>query len=71
MSTADGVLASSPLKAPVVEIVDLLSDSDVGNGPIADDLSGGEEDGEDQWSLYEDALAEMVDDGSADDCTWP
>lgn len=69
MSTANGVLASSPLKAPAVEIVNLLSDSEIGNELIPDDLLGGEQDDEDQWSLYEDALAEMVNDGSTDDCT--
>jgi len=71
MATANGVLGSSPLKAPAVEIVDLLSDSEAGNEPIPDDLLGDEENGEDQWSLYEDALAEMVDDGPVNDCTWP
>lgn len=71
MSTANGVLASSPLKAPAVEIVDLLSDNEVGSEPIPEDPLGGEQDDEDQWSLYEDALAEMVNDGSTDDCTWP
>lgn len=68
MATTDGILGSSPLKAPAVEIVDLLSDSESEKGPIANDLSDGEDNGEDQWSMYEDALAEMVDDGLADDC---
>ena len=70
MMTANGVLSSSPLKAPAVEIVDLLSDNGSLNELKPEDLVSDDEIGDDQWSLYEDALAEMADDGPTDSCTW-
>lgn len=78
MASAEGPLGSSPLKAPAVEIVDLLSDNESVDGIIPEGLIKEEneeddedgEDGEDDWSLYEDALAEMGENGSVDHCMW-
>ena len=70
MATADGPLnGSSPLKAPVVEIIDLLS-SDIESSEELkpEELSSDEDDAEDQWSLYEDALEGMLDGDPPDDC---
>lgn len=69
MATADGLLGSSPLKAPAIEIVELSSDDEsrgeIATGQLVEDDDS--EDGEDQWSMYEDALAEMDDEGPADE----
>ena len=76
MASADDVPDGSPLKAPAIEIVDLLSDADsTPEGPIAAEEVG-EEDGssadarEEEWSMYEDALEGAVDDGPAKDRTY-
>ena len=68
MASADGVLGSSPLKAPAVEVVDLLSDDESVNELVPEELIGAEDDEDDQWSLYEDALAEMDDEDPGDNC---
>ena len=71
MASVNGVLSSSPLKAPAVEIVDLLSDDGSEDELVPQELVGGEHEEEeegddDQWSLYEDALNEMGEDVSAE-----
>ena len=70
MASVNGVLSSSPFKAPAVEIVDLLSDDGLEDELVPQELVGGEhEEGEgddDEWSLYEDALNEMGEDASAE-----
>ena len=69
MASADGLLSGpSPLKAPAVEIVGLLSDVESSEEPQPEDLSHTEDNGEDSWSLYEDALDSMVDSTSPDNC---
>lgn len=67
MASAE-VLDGSPLKAPAIEIVDLLSDADsTPEGPIAAEVVDEEEDSsadarDEEWSMYEDALEGAVDD---------
>ena len=70
MASVNRVLSSSPLKAPAVEIVDLLSDDGSEDELVPQELVGGEHEEEegddDQWSLYEDALNEMGEDALAE-----
>ena len=77
MASSGDIIHSSPLKVPVVEIVDLLSDDDssidedVDQIPVCDALDIAKDEDDDQWeteSFYEDALEgigdeEFVDDG--------
>lgn len=70
MATTEGVLNGSPLKAPAIEIVDLLSDAeDSAHEPAVAAENLHEEDDssvdgkDDEWSLYEDALEGAADDG--------
>ena len=73
MSSADDILDGSPLKAPAIEIVDLLSDADSApEGPIAAEEVGEEDDSsadarDEEWSMYEDALEGAVDEGPVKD----
>lgn len=75
MANADGVLSGSPLKVPAIEIVNLLSDAEDSTGyPVAPQEHTHEEDagsidtGNDQWSMYEDALQGALDHDTADHC---
>ena len=76
MASADDVLDGSPLKAPAIEIVDLLSDAEsTPEGPSAAEDVGVEDDSsadarEEEWSMYEDALEGAVDEGPAKDSTY-
>ena len=74
MATAEEVPSGSPLKVPAIEIVSLLSDAeDSAHEPAvaAEDLR--EEDdssvelNDDEWSMYEDALAGAIGDGTDTD----
>ena len=72
MASPDGVLSGSPLKAPAIEIVNLLSDAeDSANEPAPpsdhpneDDASS--DDFRQEWSMYEDALEGAVNDESTE-----
>lgn len=75
MANADGVFSGSPLKAPAIEIVNLLSDTeDSTDHPVGPPEQSHEEDvgsidtGNDEWSMYEDALAGALDHDTADHC---
>ena len=76
MASADDVLDGSPLKAPAIEIVDLLSDAgSAPEEPIATEEVGEEDDSsadarDEEWSMYEDALEGAVDDGPIKDCKY-
>jgi hypothetical protein len=84
MASVDGTLAESPLKVRATEIIDLSEDSSVDQligaierkgerdalTNIDTDLSE-EEDDDDQWSLYEDALEGMGDEESLDGSVYP
>lgn len=66
MASAEGLLGGpSPLKAPAIEVVDLSSETEataeVKHDDNLEDQWTDEEDPEDQWSLYEDALQGMMD----------
>ncbi|KAI4164040.1 MAG: hypothetical protein LQ342_002275 [Letrouitia transgressa] len=50
MTSESDTLHQSPLKAPAVEVVDLTSDE------IPADGADGDDEDDDQWSLYEDAI---------------
>ena len=75
MANADSVFSGSPLKAPAIEIVNLLSDTEDSPGhPVDPPEQSHEEDvgsidtGNDEWSMYEDALAVALDDNTPNHC---
>ncbi|MCJ1223623.1 NAD-dependent histone deacetylase sir2 [Toensbergia leucococca] len=76
MASSGDIIHSSPLKVPVVEIVDLLSDDDssidedVDQIPVCDALDIAKDEDDDQWeteSFYEDALEGIGDEEFVDD----
>ncbi|CAF9934336.1 MAG: NAD-dependent histone deacetylase sir2 [Heterodermia speciosa] len=72
MASADGMLGGSPLKAPAIEIVNLLSDAEDSANEPAPPTEQPQEDASsddfrhEEWSMYEDALEGAVDDVSND-----
>ena len=59
MDTIDACSNPSPLKIPVTEIVDLLTDDDGSpDSPDATGVDTFELGDEDEWSMFEDALAQ-------------
>ena len=81
MASVDEALAKSPLKVPATEIVDLSEDSSAdeahhiqpaGERDASTNIQTNvdeEEDDDDQWSLYEDALEGMGDEELLDGST--
>ena len=76
MASAEGILSGSPLKAPAIEVVSIVSDTeDSANEPAtlaahSQEEDGSEVDKEDEWSMYEDALDGAVDDEIEDGSRW-
>lgn len=84
MASVDGALTESPLKVRATEIIDLSEDSSVDEliGAIErkverdastniDTELAEEEDDDDSWSLYEDALEGMGNEESPDGSAYP